>query len=207
MRTVAVVDVGSGNLRSVERALLAAQAAGTQAVRVVVTREADQVAEADAVVLPGQGAFSACMAGLLGGGLDQALDRAVRARGVPFLGICVGMQVLATTGLEHGQQDGLGWIGGVCRPLEAQGGRLPHMGWNDVAPLSDHPVLGPASVMYFAHSFVLDAPAGTRAAVTRHGEAFTAAVARDNLLGVQFHPEKSQAAGLSLLARFLGWRP
>ncbi len=206
MARTALIDYGAGNIRSAERALM--QAGGD----VVVTDDAAIVARAERIVLPGQGAFDDCMAGLEArAGLVAALREAVLERGAPFLGICVGMQLLAETGLEHGARAGLGWIGGVCRPLNAgPQERIPHMGWNEVAPTRAHPVLdglSPSRHCYFAHSYVLDPPAATLAATTTHGERFASAVARDNIVGVQFHPEKSQHAGLDLLARFIAWSP
>lgn len=203
MGFIALIDAGAGNLRSAERALLAAGAADVR-----VTSDPGLVRAADRIVLPGQGAFAACMEGLARGGLGAALEHAVRAQGRPFLGICVGMQVLAARGLEHGETAGLGWIGGDCRLLQAGAERLPHIGWNQATPARAHPVLdalAPSAFVYFAHSYVLDAAAG--AAWTEHGERFASAVARDNILGVQFHPEKSQRVGLALLARFLSWKP
>jgi glutamine amidotransferase len=210
VQTIALIDYGSGNLRSVERALLAAAAAANRRREVRVTADPDYVRRADKIVLPGQGAFAACMAGLIAqDGLLAALDENVRGRGAAFLGICVGMQLLADRGLEHGETKGLGWIGGVCRQMRTPNGEvLPHMGWNAVRPTRGHAVLdalAPSRHAYFAHSFIVaDAPA---AALTEHGEAFASAVARDNMIGVQFHPEKSQAAGLDLLARFVDWSP
>lgn len=207
MRTIALIDYGAGNLRSAERALRAAGAG-----HVAVTSDPAIVAAADRIVLPGQGAFAACMSALQARpGLIEALDTAVRRRGAPFLGICVGMQLLAGEGREHAVTKGLGWIGGLCRQLDPRAGRLPHMGWNEARVTQAHPVLAalaPAAHVYFAHSFVV-APSdpGSIAAETVHGETFAAAIARDNILGVQFHPEKSQTAGLALLARFLDWSP
>ena len=203
---VALIDYGAGNIRSAERALVAAGA------QVVVTDKSEDIAQAERIVLPGQGAFDDCMRGLRERtGLIEALSDAVLKRGAPFLGICVGMQLLAEKGLEHGDHAGLGWIGGVCRPLQAGAAdRVPHMGWSEVTPARDHPVLSPlapARHAYFAHSFVLDPPEEAIAAAAMHGERFAAAVARDNIVGVQFHPEKSQAAGLALLAAFLTWKP
>lgn len=206
MGFTALIDYGAGNIRSAERALAQAGA------EVRVSANPEVIAAAERIVLPGQGAFDDCMAGLEARpGLIEALELAVQTRGVPFLGICVGMQLLAETGLEHGARPGLGWIGGVCRPLHpgAQD-RIPHMGWNEVTPTKAHPVLdalSPARHCYFAHSFVLDPPVEALAATAQHGERFAAAVARDNLIGVQFHPEKSQAAGLALLERFVAWMP
>jgi glutamine amidotransferase len=206
--TSAVIDYGAGNLRSVARALEAA-GAGT----VVITADPLQIAQADRLVLPGQGAFDQCIGGLRAqSGVVTALEDAVLRRGMPFLGICVGMQLLASRGLEHGETPGLGWIAGDCAPLPpAPGARIPHMGWNEVRVGTDHPVLAPlapAQHMYFAHSFALF-PSEPRAtlAETTHGSPFPAAVGKANIVGVQFHPEKSQATGLALLAAFLAWKP
>ena len=211
MQTIALIDYDYGNVRSVERALAEAGRRAGIACDVRLTRDPAFVAIADRVVLPGQGAFAACMGALVANGpLLSALTGSVQTRRVPFLGICVGMQLLMTTGLEHGEHAGLGWIPGVCAPLETSE-RLPHMGWNAVAPVKAHPVLdglSPERHMVFMHSFVV-APADDAAiaARTTYGAPFVSAVARDNIVGVQFHPEKSQAAGLDLLARFLDWSP
>jgi glutamine amidotransferase len=208
---VALIDYGSGNIRSVEKALAAA-AGGRMAVR--TTDNPEDVAAADRIVLPGQGAFADCMKGLQArAGVVEALTEAVRKKGVPFLGICVGMQLLADKGLEFGETPGLGWIGGVCRPLERTDAsiRIPHMGWNAARVTKAHPVLdalAPQAHMFFMHSFV-HAPdnAADIATQTDHGETFASAIARDNIVGVQFHPEKSQDMGLALLSSFIGWRP
>lgn len=208
MQTVALIDYGSGNVRSVERALAAA--AG-DACNIRLTRDPVFVASADRIVLPGQGAFAACMDALSADApLLAAMTDAVRVRRAPFLGICVGMQLLMTTGVEHGEHAGLGWIPGICHKLQTDA-RLPHMGWNAVSPTRAHPVLdglAPHRHMVFMHSYVV-APesADAVAATADYGGAFACAVAQDNMIGVQFHPEKSQAAGLDLLARFLAWRP
>lgn len=206
MAEIALIDYGAGNIRSVERALNAAGG------RVVVTDDPEIVRRAGRIVLPGQGAFADCMNGLSSrAGLIEALEERVRKQGAPFLGICVGMQLLADRGLEHVETRGLGWIGGVCRELKVGAGDiLPHTGWNEVRPIRGHPVFGalsPVRHCYFNHSFVLEPPTETRAAETEHGEIFAAGVARDNLVGIQCHPEKSQAAGLALLARFIEWTP
>jgi imidazole glycerol-phosphate synthase subunit HisH len=206
MSRIVLIDYGAGNIRSVHRALAASGG------DVVVTDDPALIARAERVVLPGQGAFNDCMDGLEArGGLVAALTEAVRVRGAPFLGICVGMQLLADVGLEYGERKGLGWIGGKCRQLVAgPGNPLPHTGWNEVTPTRAHPVLdalAPVKHCYFNHSFVLEPPTDSIAATTEHGERFAAAVARDNLVGVQFHPEKSQAAGLALLKRFVDWTP
>lgn len=212
MQTIALIDYGAGNLRSAERALLAAAAQANRRREVRVTADPVFIARADRIVLPGQGAFADCMGGLLAKPeLIEALDTAVRGRGAPFLGICVGMQLLADLGLEQTETKGLGWVGGVCRQLRPGAERLPHMGWNTVVPAAPHPVLnalGLEAFMYFAHSFVVEtADQANAAAYTTHGERFVSAMAKDNILGVQFHPEKSQAAGLALLAKFVDWTP
>ena len=202
MSAIALIDYGAGNLRSVHNALVAAGAAD-----VAVTADPDVVAEADRIVLPGVGAFAACMNGLSAiPGLIEAMERRVRAEGAPFLGICVGMQLLADAGEEHGTHRGLGWIGGTVRAFDPQPGlRIPHMGWNDVIPTDPHPVIA-AGEAYFLHSYHF-ADAADVAATSDHGGPFVAAVARDNIVGVQYHPEKSQAYGLATLERFLSWRP
>ena len=200
--TIALIDYGAGNLRSVHNALIAAGAGD-----VTVTADPDIVAKADRIVLPGVGAFAACMLGLSEiDGLIEALDQRVRGDGAPFLGICVGMQLLADAGEEHGKHRGLGWIGGTVRAFDpAPGLRIPHMGWNDVIPAASHPVIAQGEA-YFLHGYHFANTADVLAA-SSHGGTFTAAVGRDNMIGVQFHPEKSQAYGLATLERFLAWRP
>ncbi|MDX2235277.1 MAG: imidazole glycerol phosphate synthase subunit HisH [Hyphomonadaceae bacterium] len=211
MQTVALIDYGSGNVRSVGRALAeAARRAGLDC-DVRLTRDPDFVVGADRIVLPGQGAFAACMDALTADApLLAAMTEAVRTRAAPFLGVCVGMQLLMSEGLEHGAHPGLGWIPGVCRRHEGAE-RLPHMGWNAVTPVRQHRVLdglAPTRHMVFMHSFVVaPSDAAAVATVTDYGAPFASAVARDNMVGVQFHPEKSQAAGLDLLARFMAWSP
>jgi glutamine amidotransferase len=201
---LALIDYGAGNLRSVENALRAAGAA-----EVVVTADPDTVRGADRIVLPGVGAFGACMGALSAlPGMIDALNERVVTGGAPFLGICVGMQLMANAGEEMGIYPGLGWIGGTVRRLpDAPDLKIPHMGWNDVTPSSGHPLLLPGEA-YFLHSYAFDVddPA-ERLAGTDHGGPVTAAIGRDTMLGVQFHPEKSQAYGLAFLARFLEWRP
>lgn len=204
---IALIDYGAGNLHSVHNALKAAGAG-----RVTVTAEPELVRGARRIVLPGVGSFRACADGLRAiPGLVEALERRVLAEGVPFLGICVGMQLLATRGLEHGETPGLGWIEGEVRAIERTDPaiKVPHMGWNDVSPTAhDEAGLIAAGEAYFLHSYHF-APASGHdiAAMTDHGGGLAAAVARDNILGVQFHPEKSQRYGLDLLARFLEWNP
>ena len=211
MQSVALIDYGSGNLRSAEKALVRA-AAGT--ADIVVTNDPEAVAKADRIVLPGVGAFAACMAALSERpGVIEAMATAVKGRGVPFLGICVGMQLMATRGLEFGETPGLGWIEADVRRIAPADPALkvPHMGWNTLEAVSDLPMLaGPKAgePVYFTHSFAMfPQDSADVAAYVNHGGRFPAAVARDNLAGVQFHPEKSQAAGLRLLAGFLEWRP
>ena len=209
MSGTVLIDYDSGNLHSAEKAL--SRAAGEA---ITVTDQPDIVAKADRIVLPGVGAFGACMDQLAARpGLIEAMDQAVRRRGVPFLGVCVGMQLLATRGLEFGEKAGLDWIGGEVKEIKPAGRqfKVPHMGWNSLGDLTTHALfggLGTGSHMYFTHSFAFtpDDPSHT-AATTDHGGLITAAVAKDNIAGVQFHPEKSQAAGLKLLANFLEWRP
>ena len=201
---LALIDYGAGNLHSVENALRAAGAAG-----VSVTADPDTVRTADRIVLPGVGAFAACMGALSAiPGMVEALGEAVLSRGTPFLGVCVGMQLMADAGEEFGRAPGLGWIGGTVVKLEASDTiRVPHMGWNDVRPTTAHDLIVPGEA-YFLHSFAFEpADPADLIATTDHGGPVTAAIGRDNMLGVQFHPEKSQAYGLRLLGRFLQWRP
>lgn len=202
---IALIDYGAGNLRSVANALRAAGAGDVQ-----LCANAADVRAADRIVLPGVGAFGACIAALRGvDGMVDALDARVRADGVPFLGICVGMQLLADTGIEHGSHAGLGWIGGTVAPMEPADPtvRVPHMGWNDVHAARAHPLVE-AGEAYFLHSYHLIATDQADViATSNHGGPITAAVARGNIAGVQFHPEKSQRYGIALLERFLAWQP
>ncbi|HVY03196.1 MAG TPA: imidazole glycerol phosphate synthase subunit HisH [Caulobacterales bacterium] len=215
MQRIAVIDYGAGNIRSVQRALQAAARQARLDADVQATADPELIAAADRIALPGQGAFGDCMDGLRRApGVLGALEEAVIGRGRPFLGICVGMQLLAAKGLEHGEHEGLGWIGGICRALETgeePDARVPQTGWNEAAMTRPHPVfdaLAPAAFVYFNHAYVVaEAPADAVLARTRHGETFASGLARDNILGVQFHPEKSQAKGLAFLARFLDWSP
>lgn len=205
---VALIDYGAGNLQSVYNALMAAGAH-----HVAVTADPKLVRGARRIVLPGVGSFKACAKGLRAiPGMVEALEDRVIAQGAPFLGICVGMQLLAERGLEHGTTRGLGWIAGDVELIEPTDPsiKVPHMGWNDIGIMPharNHPVLEEGEA-YFLHSYHFSASDGHEvAAMTDHGEGLVAAVARDNIIGVQFHPEKSQAYGLSLLARFLEWDP
>lgn len=202
----ALVDYGAGNLHSVENAL---KKVGAEVRR---TADPDVLRAADRIVLPGVGSFRACAEGLhaVPGALEAMRER-VFVGGAPFLGICVGMQLLATTGLEHGETPGLGWIAGTVRLIEPADRtvKVPHMGWNDVATLPHaHGGIVEAGEAYFLHSYHFKPRHhGDVIAMTDHGGGLVAAVGRANMLGVQFHPEKSQAYGLGLLARFLNWRP
>ena len=203
--TIALIDYGAGNLHSVHNALRAAGATD-----VVITADAEVVRAADRIVLPGVGAFRACIEPLKAiPGMVTAMREAVFDRGQPFLGICVGMQLLAEAGEEFGRHEGLGWIPGTVRLMERDDPtiKVPHMGWNDVV-LARPPPLAVAGEAYFLHSYHFEAgdPADV-IATTDHGGPLVAAIGRDTLLGVQFHPEKSQAYGLATLARFLEWKP
>ena len=206
--SLALVDYGAGNLHSVENAL---RAAGGEDV--TVTSDPSVVRAADRIVLPGVGAFAACARALRSvPHLVEAMAERVLVGGAPFLGICVGMQLMATRGVEHGVSEGLDWIPGEVLPIAVSDPaiKIPHMGWNDVAPTphADGAQLVAEGEAYFLHSYHFVPDEGRHiAALTDHGGGLVAAVARDNLLGVQFHPEKSQAYGLGLLARFLEWRP
>lgn len=213
--SVAIVDYGSGNLRSAAKAFERAMAESEGTADVIVTSEPDVVAEASHIVLPGVGAFGDCRRGLDAvPGMVEAIEDVVLKRGRPFLGICVGMQLMASVGREHGAHSGLGWIPGEVVSLEPADPRLkiPHMGWNVLeVRVTDHPffeALPPAAHAYFVHSYGFRAedPAHVLASVD-YGGAVAAVVGRDNLIGTQFHPEKSQTVGLRLIANFLGWRP
>ena len=205
MTALALIDYGAGNLHSVHNALRKAGADD-----VVITADADVVAKADRIVLPGVGAFRACRDALVAiPGMVEAMNEAVGHRAVPFLGVCVGMQLLADAGEEFGRHEGLGWIAGTVRLIEPADAaiKVPHMGWNDVRVQGTPPLLQPGEA-YFLHSYHFEAADPTHvAAVTDHGGPLVAAVARDTIIGCQFHPEKSQSYGLSFLSRFLEWRP
>jgi glutamine amidotransferase len=213
--TIAIVDYGSGNLRSAAKAFeRAAREAGLPA-KVLVTDEADTVRRADRIVLPGVGAFGDCRAGLSAvPGMVEALEEAVLIKGRPFLGICVGMQLLANVGVEHGRHEGLGWIQGEVRPITVPDPsfKVPHMGWNALDFIPDsHPLLAglePGAHAYFVHSYqFVPFEVHQRLVAVDYGGPITAMVGRDNLVGTQFHPEKSQAAGLRLITNFLKWKP
>ena len=201
--SLALIDYGAGNLHSVHNALKAAGAGDVH-----VTADPDIVAKADRIVLPGVGAFAHCMEALSAiDGMVAAMEQRVRVEGTPFLGICVGMQLLADAGVEHGTTRGLGWISGTVRAIApAADLKIPHMGWNDVLPTQGAPLIE-AGEAYFLHSYHFDATDDADVlATTDHGGTLVAAVGRDNIMGVQFHPEKSQAYGINFLKRFLEWQ-
>ncbi len=209
----AIIDYESGNLHSAEKAFQR-MAKETGAGTVVVTADADVVARADRIVLPGDGAFPACAAALRGhSGLYDALREAVEQKGRPFLGICVGMQLMATWGREYEDTPGLGWIAGEVVRIQPSDPSLkvPHMGWNDLVIDHDHPVfdgIRTGDHAYFVHSyqFRVDNP-DERLAHVDYGGDVTAVVGRGTMIGTQFHPEKSQKTGLRLIANFLNWKP
>jgi glutamine amidotransferase len=212
---VAVIDYGSGNLRSAAKAFERASREAELDANVAVTSEPAEVARASHIVLPGVGAFADCMRGLAGlPGMVEALERAVLTEGRPFLGICVGMQLLATGGHEHGYAPGLNWIDGQVVPLRPwhRTLKVPHMGWNTVTVRRDsHPLFEEIprdSHFYFVHSyqFVCSNPDDQVASVD-YGSEMTAAVGRYNIVGTQFHPEKSQSAGIRVIQNFLKWKP
>lgn len=209
---VALIDYESGNLHSAAKAV--ALVGAHRGAEVQVTSDPAAVAGADRIVLPGDGAFPACRAAFDAvPGLHEALEEAVTQRGVPFLGICVGMQMLATEGLEHRPTPGFGWIRGRVERIAPDDPALkvPHMGWNDLIVHRPHPVLEGVPTgghAYFVHGwhFVTERPEDLVASVD-YGGPVTAVVARDNIVGLQFHPEKSQALGLRILGNFLDWTP
>jgi len=215
--TVTIIDYGSGNLHSARKAFERAARETGLDCEISVTADPEDVLAADRVVLPGVGAFADCRRGLDGvSGMVEAMDEAVRRRGRPFLGICVGAQLMATRGLEHEAVDGLNWIKGdaaAIRPRDLEL-KIPHMGWNTLDLRRSHPLLegvstGPNGLhAYFVHSYQLYAEEpGDLVATAEYGGPVTAIVARDNVAGTQFHPEKSQTLGLRLIANFLKWRP
>jgi glutamine amidotransferase len=211
---VAIIDYGSGNLRSAAKAFERAAAEAAIAADIVVTAEPQAVAEADRIVLPGVGAFADCRRGLAAvPGLEAAMCEAVIARGRPFLGICVGMQLMAERGREFETVAGLGWIGGEVVAIEPHDPslKIPHMGWNEIEPRTAHPLLvglAAGAHAYFVHSyhFRLADPKDV-VAVTDYGGPLAAIIGHGNLAGTQFHPEKSQEAGLRLIGNFLRWCP
>ena len=210
---IAIIDYGSGNLRSAAKAFERAGRDAGLVADVLVTSDPDALRTAERIVLPGVGAFGDCRAGLDAiPGMVEALEEAVRKDAKPFFGICVGMQLMAERGLEHGVHEGLGWLKGDVVKIEPSDPslKIPHMGWNELEVVNGHPLLEdmPATHAYFVHSyaFAVSDPSVLVARVD-YGGPVTAMVARDNMVGTQFHPEKSQALGLALIGNFLKWRP
>jgi glutamine amidotransferase len=214
--TVVIIDYGSGNLRSVAKSFERAAREASIKRRIQVTSDPGVVANADRVVLPGVGAFRDCRDGIAAkDGLLDALEESVRQKCRPFLGICVGMQLMATSGLEYGKTAGFGWIPGQVVSVVPRDNslKIPHMGWNELdLPEDPHPLLSSLGSArphaYFVHSFQLEAEnSGDVLATVEYGGTITAAVGQDNMVGTQFHPEKSQAVGLALISAFLRWAP
>lgn len=210
---ITVIDYGSGNLRSAAKACAHAAADYGLDLEVIVSDKAEDIARASHLILPGQGAFGDCMRGLEASGLIEPLEDAVLRRRVPFLGICVGMQLLAREGHEHGNHKGLGWLDATVEPLQPSDPalKIPHMGWNDVQIHQDHPVLQGIEAgahFYFVHSYQMQLGADSQALLLScdYGGPVVGAVAFDNIVGVQFHPEKSAEAGLRLISNFLTWQ-
>ena len=214
---VAIIDYGSGNLHSAAKSFERAAREEGSPLGIKVTADPADVLNAERVVLPGVGAFADCKRGLSSiPGMIEALEEAVRAKGKPFLGICVGLQLMATRGLEHGVTPGLDWIAGEVRAIEPEDAslKIPHMGWNTLRMARAHALFdgirsGDDGLhAYFVHSYhLVPENAGDLVATTDYGGPVTAFVARDNMAGSQFHPEKSQKLGLALIANFLKWRP
>jgi glutamine amidotransferase len=212
--SVAIIDYGSGNLRSAAKAFERAAREAGHSGAIEVTPDPDRVRAAERVVLPGVGAFADCKRGLEAlPGMVEALNETVREKGRPFLGICVGMQLMAERGMEHGVHDGLGWLEGevvAIAPVDRTL-KVPHMGWNElVLRRADHPLVagfGPGDHAYFVHSYRLTARNGDVLAEVDYGGPIPAMVARGNMAGAQFHPEKSQSVGLRLISNFLAWTP
>lgn len=215
--SLAIIDYGSGNLHSAAKAFERAARDSGQNAKVSVTSDPDDLRTAERIVLPGVGAFKDCRDGLKAvPGMWETLEEQVMVRAKPFLGICVGMQLMASRGLEHDVTEGFGWIPGDVKPISPRDPsfKIPHMGWNTLEACRPHALLDGIALgenglhAYFVHSYHLDArDAAHVVATTEHGATVTAIVGRDNIAGTQFHPEKSQALGLGLLANFLTWRP
>ena len=214
MSSLAIIDYGSGNVRSVHRAIESAAVRAGLTVDVRLTDDPETIARADRIVLPGVGHYADCAEGLASrSGVIGAMTEAVFGRGRPFLGVCVGMQLMADVGREDVETPGLGWIEGAVERLSPGDPALPipHMGWNTLVDMTPHPLLadlGSAPEVYFVHSYALCAEEPDDIAATcDYGGRFAAAVAKANMFGTQFHPEKSQEAGQRLLAAFLRWHP
>jgi glutamine amidotransferase len=214
---VAIIDYGSGNLHSAAKAFERAAREHGSKLAIKVTVEPEEVARADRIVLPGVGAFADCKQGLARiPGMIEVLEEAVRKDGKPFLGICVGLQLMASRGLEHGVTPGLGWIGGEVRAITPANPalKIPHMGWNTLRAMRAHALLegiptGEEGLhAYFVHSYhFVPEDQAALVASTDYGGPITAFIAKDNVAGTQFHPEKSQKLGLALIANFLTWKP
>ena len=210
---VALIDYGSGNLRSAEKALARVAAEARTGHEIVVTADPHQVESAERIVLPGVGAFADCMRGVSSiPGMIKVLEDKVLKRGTPFLGICVGMQLLAEVGREHGDHKGLGWIPGDVVKISPRDDalKIPHMGWNALKTRAGHAMSDEmnGSDVYFVHSYCIQPSNRAHVfATTDYGGEIAAIVGRDNIIGTQFHPEKSQTVGLAFLQRFLKWRP
>ncbi|MES2255951.1 MAG: imidazole glycerol phosphate synthase subunit HisH [Pseudomonadota bacterium] len=209
----ALIDYGSGNIASAAKALSRA-AAETSGHEIVVTADPDIVRKSERIILPGVGAFADCMQGLSAvPGMVEALNESVIRGGKPILGICIGMQLMATAGREFGIHNGLNWIGGEVLPILPEDPilKIPHMGWNEIELVQNHPLfagLDPSANAYFVHSFEMKPDDDAHLlATTSYGGAVTAAIGRDNIVGTQFHPEKSQGVGLKILGNFLSWNP
>ncbi|MEP6830086.1 MAG: imidazole glycerol phosphate synthase subunit HisH [Rhizomicrobium sp.] len=209
----ALIDYGSGNIASAAKALSRA-ASETSGHEIVVTADPDIVRKSERIILPGVGAFADCMQGLSAvPGMVEALNESVIKNGKPILGICIGMQLMATAGREFGIHNGLNWIGGEVLPIRPTDPllKIPHMGWNEVELVQNHPLfagLDSNANAYFVHSFEMKPDDNAHLlATTSYGGAVTAAIGRDNIVGTQFHPEKSQGVGLKILGNFLNWKP
>ena len=214
MSIIAVIDYGSGNLRSVVNAVRAAATDDGRDDKVILAKTGEDLMKADAIILPGVGHFADCRHNLANAtGLEQSLTEMVHHKARPFLGICVGMQMMATTGYEGQAIEGLSWIEGDVRKLQPDdtGLKIPHMGWNALTFSNPHKVtshMSPSSQVYFVHSYHMRANDEQAVVATTHyGQPVTAIIARDTMIGTQFHPEKSQAEGQSFLRGFLNWRP
>nr|PZN78544.1 MAG: imidazole glycerol phosphate synthase subunit HisH [Pseudomonadota bacterium] len=217
MQRVAIIDYGSGNLHSARKAFERAALEADLPFKIELTSRPEDVRSADRIVLPGVGAFADCKRGLESvPGMIEALEGAVRKDGRPFLGICVGMQLMATRGLEFGETPGLGWIEGEVAAIKPADPslKIPHMGWNTLTVVNDHPLLAGIRTgadglhAYFVHSYhLVPRDRSVVVAETDYGGPITAIVANGNTAGTQFHPEKSQVLGLKLIANFLRWRP
>ncbi len=217
MGKTVIIDYGSGNLHSAHKAFERAASEAKLKEQIVVSARPEDVASADRIVLPGVGAFKDCRSGLRGvDGLEEAMRQQVIGRGRPFLGICVGMQLMATRGLEHDVTQGLGWVAGDVKPIAPSDPalKIPHMGWNTITPHAQHALLDGIRTgndglhAYFVHSYHFECTLPEDMVATAdYGGPVTAMIGYDNVVGTQFHPEKSQALGLALIANFLRWKP